>query len=292
MLQEEFCIPIIFFQRPEWDKFPGAVHTYAADTMMPDGKALQQPSTHLLGQNFAKSFNIRFKDKDEKEKVAWQTCYGPAIWRMFSSVVALHGDDKGLVFPFKIAPMQVAIIPIGGTEKEAYGLQKELMEAGIRVIVDASDNTPGWKFNQWEMKGVPIRIELGPKEVKEGRLTLVRRDTGKKTQVNRKAALKSVLTEGGELTKSIISKADNWFAGKISNASSMKELGECLKSGGFVRTELCSVGKDGEACADRIKDRFHAEVRGKRIDVEEKPKGDCVVCGSKAQEVVYVAKQY
>lgn len=182
VMHQIYGIPFISIQRPEWDKFPGAVHTYVADTLMPDGKVLQQPSTHLLGQNFSKGFGIKFKDKDEKEKHPWQTCYGPAIWRMFASVVALHGDDTGLRFPYEIAPVQVMIVPITGMGKEkeikkrCEEIQERLSKEGIRARIDFSDNTPGWKFNQWELKGVPIRIEIGPKELKERKLTLVRRD--------------------------------------------------------------------------------------------------------------------
>jgi prolyl-tRNA synthetase len=295
VMHQEFGIPFIFFRRPEWDKFPGAVHTYAADSLMPDGKALQQPSTHLLGQNFSKSFDITFKDREGGDRHAWQTCYGPAIWRMMSSIVALHGDDKGLKFPFRIAPMQVVIVPIKGVEKEAYKLQKQLMAAGLRVTVDASDSTPGWKFNQWEMKGVPIRVELGPKELKEGAVTIARRDTGEKMKVKETELAKKIPEIGAAITKGLIKAADDWFyKGNVRDAKDMKELESQLKKGGFSRVAFCSDMRDGEGCADRIKDELHAEVRGVRADKEERPASGskCIACGKKAGVVVYVARPY
>ena len=194
VMHQEFGVPFIFMKRPEWDKFAGAVYTFAADSLMPDGKIIQQPSTHLLGQNFAKSFDIMFTDRSGKKKYAWQTCYGPAVSRIIASVIALHGDDRGLRFPFSIAPLQVIIIPINprGEKKVSEfcaDVKEMLFDAGLRVDIDDSDYTPGWKFNQWEMKGVPIRLEIGPREAEAGKATLVRRDTGDKKSVPLKALL-------------------------------------------------------------------------------------------------------
>ncbi len=293
VMHQEFCIPFIFFRRHDGDKFPGAVHTYAADTLMPDGKALQQPSTHMLGQNFSKPFNIKFKDEGGKDRYAWQTCHGPAIWRMLSSVIAIHGDDKGLKFPFKIAPVQVVIVPIGSVEKEAENLRKHLAGEGLRVIIDASGNTPGWKFNQWEMKGVPIRIELGPKELNEGFVTLARRDTAEKIRVPMTDVCSKVVDVGTSITKNLMKQADDWFyKGHMHDANDMKELASNLKKGGFVRVNFCSDMRDGEPCADKIKEELQAEVRGVRADKEERASGKCIACGRKAGVVVYVARQY
>ena len=146
----QFGIPFIYFKRPQWDKFPGAVNTYAADTLMPDGKVIQQPSTHMLGQNFSKPFNIEFEDRDGKKKFAWQTCYGPAISRIFASVIAWHGDNKGLVFPFEIAPVQIVIVPIREHEDKKVGKKcmelKEKLQEKYRVELDSTDKRPGEKF--------------------------------------------------------------------------------------------------------------------------------------------------
>ncbi len=293
VMHQEFGIPFMFFRRPAWDTFPGAVHTYAADTLMPDGRALQQPSTHLLGQNFSKPFNITFKGKSGRDRHAWQTCHGPCIWRMVSSIVAIHGDDKGLRFPFNIAPMQAVIIPIGGAKKEAESLRNHLAAEGLRAMVDASDSTPGWKFNQWEMKGVPIRIELGPKELKEGVVTLARRDMGEKKRVPMKDVCSKILDAGASITKNLIKQADDWFfKDHMHEARDMKELEAGLKKGGFVRAPFCSDARDGEACAGRIQEELHASVRGVRADKDEKAAGKCIACGKKAGAVVYVARQY
>ncbi|RLJ07967.1 MAG: proline--tRNA ligase [Candidatus Aenigmatarchaeota archaeon] len=297
IMHKEFGIPFIFFRRPEWDKFAGAVYTYAADTLMPDGKALQQPSTHLLGQNFAKSFGIKFVDRNEKEKTAWQTCYGPAIWRMFASVIALHGDDKGLVFPFKIAPLQVIIIPIILKGKEKPVLEKckeikEKLQSCFRIDVDFSDNTPGWKFNYWEMKGVPVRIEIGPKEVESEEFVVIRRDTGEKAKVKENQLQKTIEALGKDLTKNLVEKADKWFNGMIHSVKTLDELKEKRNKGGFFRVNFCSADMDGKECAEVLKEKFHLNVRGEMANREEKPEGNCIVCGKPAKVVVYLARQY
>lgn len=298
VMHKVYGIPFLSIQRPEWDKFPGAVHTYVADTIMPDGKILQQPSTHLLGQNFAKGFRIRFKDKDEKEKYPWQTCYGPAIWRMFASVIALHGDDKGLMFPFEIAPAQVIIIPITGLGEDVRvvekcnEIKKTLEAASIRARVDTSDNTPGWKFNQWELRGVPVRIDVGPKELKERSFTLVRRDTGARRKARESELVRIIPNIGKDMTARMRESADAFLRKNIRSASDLKELGTQLDKGGFVRIDFCSMDIEGVPCAEKIKDRFHAEVRGTRFDKSEKPKGRCVVCGKPGTCVAYVGRAY
>ncbi|MBI4020587.1 MAG: proline--tRNA ligase [Candidatus Aenigmarchaeota archaeon] len=296
VMHKEFGIPYMAFERPEWDKFAGAVRTYAADTLMPDGRAVQQPSTHLLGQNFAKPFGIRFRDKDEEEKIPWQTCYGPAIWRMVASIVAVHGDDKGLVFPYKIAPVQAVIVPIFKKENEeevvgkALRIVKELRDSGIRAQADLSDSTPGWKFNEWELKGVPIRLEIGMREVGNGEVTLARRDTNEKKRIKDKDIIESVKNEGDAMTKHLIEKADKWFRSSIREARHVHELD--VKEGGFVKVDFCSIDRAGLACAENIKEKYHLHVRGRRADAEEKPAGNCIVCGKKAGVVVYLARQY
>lgn len=298
VMHQIYGIPFLQLQRPEWDKFPGAVHTYVADTLMPDGKILQQPSTHLLGQNFSKGFRIKFKDKDENEKYPWQTCYGPAIWRMLASIIAMHGDDKGLRFPYEIAPVQVIIIPITGlgeekrVAKKCKEITEKLDKGKIRTRIDLSENTPGWKFNQWEMKGVPIRIEIGPKELKTRSVTLVRRDTGRKQKVLEKNLLKTVERAGKDMSKKLRTEAEGFLRKNIREARDLKELGEQLKKGGFVKIDFCSIDIEGLPCAEKIKDRFHAQIRGKRFDQAEKPKGKCIICGKPATCVVYVGREY
>jgi len=173
VMLDQFAMPFIFFQRPEWDKFPGAVSTYAADSLMPSGKLIQLPSTHLLGDKFSKPFNVKFIDKDGSEKYAYITCYGPAITRIYGAMISIHGDDKGLILPFELAPKHIAIVPIFKAEskdavlKKCDDIRKKLKKYDV-AIDDRIGITPGFKFNHWELKGVPIRIEnLGDARVKE-----------------------------------------------------------------------------------------------------------------------------
>jgi len=297
VMHEIFGIPFFQFQRPEWDKFPGAVHTYAADIIMPDGKILQQPSTHMLGQNFSKAFNIKFKNKNGQEEYAWQTCYGPAIWRIFAAIIAIHGDDKGLIFPWEIAPIQVVIIPIYKSQNKDLVLKRcvEIKDKlkGLEVYIDDRDEyTAGWKFNEWEMKGVPIRLEIGMKEVETNTVTIFRRDEGRKINVSDANISEYVEKVGKELSANLKRRAESFMSNMVRSAKNLKEVREALKKGGFVRVNFCSIDEDGRACAEKIKASLHADVRGKRIDVDEKPEGNCVVCGRKAKVVVYIGKSY
>jgi prolyl-tRNA synthetase len=297
VMHGQFGIPFIPFKRPEWDKFAGTVYTVAADTVMPDGKVLQQPSTHMLGQNFAKPFGIRFVDRNEKEQTAWQTCYGPAISRIMASVIAMHGDDKGLVFPFGIAPVQVMIVPIvkSGQEEKVHAeceSLKSMLEKDFRVRVDYSQNSAGWKFNHWEMRGVPVRLELGPMDMERRQVVLVRRDTGQKQTIPEKEIHPAVKEAGENLTRNLIQKADAWFSTMLHSAKDMRGLEEELQKGGLVCVDFCSRDSEGRKCAEKIKEKLHAEVRGTRADRHEAPKGKCIACGKPAKVVAYVGRQY
>ncbi len=291
------CVPFIFFKRPEWDKFAGAVSTYAADSMMPNGRLIQQPSTHLLGQNFSKPFNVKFTDRDGKEKYAYITCYGPAISRMFASVVAVHGDNKGLRFPFEIAPLQVVVVPIAADKNKAVieaakKLAVELFESGLRVRADLSENSPGDKFYFWEMKGVPLRIELGPKELAENRLTIYRRDTGSRETIPKTKLEDYIKKTSKEISNNLRMQADKKFQGIIKDAKTLEDVRKAAVSGGVARTNFCSDTKASEKCAEVVEKNLGARVCGTRVDRDEKPFGDCVVCGKKATKVVYIGGEY
>ena len=296
ILHKKFGVPFIFFKRPQWDKFAGAVNTYGADAIMPNGKMVQQPSTHLLGQNFSKAFDVKFKDSDGNEKYAYITCYGPCISRMFASVIAMHGDSKGLKFPFEIAPKQIVIVPIAA-QKDKNVMKKaqelaDLLSADYRIELDASEKSPGEKFYYWEMKGVPLRIELGPKEVKEKKLTVYRRDTNKKEAISEKQLLKFVESSAGEITKNLCAQADKYFSGIIKDAKSIDEMKSAIDSGKIARTNFCSTELSGAKCAEAIEKQLGARVRGTRVDKSEKPFGKCAICGKEAKEVVYIANEY
>ncbi|MBI2529518.1 MAG: proline--tRNA ligase [Candidatus Diapherotrites archaeon] len=296
ILHKKFGVPFIFFKRPQWDKFAGAVNTYAADAIMPNGKIVQQPSTHLLEQNFSKAFDVKFRDSDGNEKYAYITCYGPCISRMFASVIAMHGDSKGLKFPFEIAPKQIVIVPIAADKNNAVMKKAQeladLLSANYRVEIDASEKSPGEKFYYWEMKGVPLRIELGPKEVKEKKLTIYRRDTNKKEAVSEKQLLKFVESSAGEITENLCASADKYFSGIIKDAKSLDEIKSAVDSGKIARTNFCSTELGGAKCAETIEKQLGARVRGTRVDKSEKPSGKCAVCGKEAKEVVYIANEY
>lgn len=297
VLHDIYGLPFIFFERPAWDKFPGAQRTFAADVLNPDGKVVQQPSTHLLKQSFAKAFNVKFKDKDEKDKFVWITCYGPAISRIFASVISVHGDDKGLNFPWKIAPVQVVIIPMGTDQRvieEAKKIKSELEEKDISVEIDLSEKRPGEKFFYWEMKGVPLRIDLGNKELDNKELTVYIRSKDKKDKINRKDLISFIEKESVEIDKEIIKKADKLFENNIVDTQNKKELIQVIDSGKIARAGFCSVDLEGEKCAGIIEKEIFASVRGTKLE-KEKPTGKtekCVICGKKAKEVVYIAKSY
>jgi len=290
-----FCLPFIFFERPEWDKFPGAKRTFATDVLNPDGKIVQQPSTHLLNQDFAKAFDVKFVDKNEKEQNVWLTCYGPAVSRIFASVIAIHGDDKGLRFPWKIAPVQVAIVPIGEDKqilKKAEELKELLWSNDISVEVDKSEKSFGEKLYYWEMKGVPLRIELGSKELKEKKLTIFRRDNNQKEKITEDKLMDYISKASIEIDKNLKKEAEGLFKGKIVDVKNKKELKEVIDSGKIARCGFCSMSMKGEKCAEIIEKEIGAQIRGTRLDKEKNDFGKCVICGKKATDVTYAAKQY
>ncbi|MBU0957718.1 MAG: proline--tRNA ligase [Nanoarchaeota archaeon] len=297
VLHDIFGIPFIFFERPDWDKFPGAQRTFAADALNPDGRVIQQPSTHIINENFSKGFKVNYTDKNEKEQLARLTCYGPAISRIFASVVITHGDDKGLKFPWKIAPLQVIIVPIAADKDKnviltAKKLKAQLQENNITVDIDADlTKRPGEKFFYWEMKGVPLRIELGPKEIKEKKLTLYRRDTDKKETISEKDLIKYIEKTSKAIDTNLIKKADEVFKGRIQNAKSKEEIQKLINDGKIARINFCSCKMDGAKCAEVVEKDIGAEVRGTQLK-KEKPTGNCIFCKKKAKEVVYIAKSY
>ena len=294
VLHDIYGLPFIFFERPQWDKFAGAEKTFAADVINPDGKLVQQPSTHLLGQSFSKAFNVRFKDKDGKEKYPHITCYGPAISRIFASVVIVHGDDKGLRFPWKIAPKQVVITTINNEAlilKKAEDIKKQLQEMNIDTLIDSSEKRPGEKFFFWEMKGVPLRIELGKNEIKNKELIIFRRDINKKEKIKEKDLLSYIKKTSKEYDRNLIKNADSLFEGRIVDAKTKEDIQDAIEHNKIARCDFCSIGKEGIKCAEEIEKRFGAEVRGKKL-THEKAHGKCIICNKPAKEVVYIGKSY
>lgn len=295
VLHNIWGIPFIFFERPEWDKFPGASRTFAADVLNPDGKLIQQPSTHMISPSFSKAFDVKFKDSDGKDKYAFITCYGPAISRIFASVIITHGDDNGLKFPWDIAPVQVMIVPIDAKDKKLMKKSEELkkeIEKFASVEIDTSDKRPGEKFHHWEMKGIPIRIDLGLKDLDKKQITIFRRDLDKKDIVPEKQAISKIQSIAKEFTKNLIKKADKILEGKIKPAKNLKEIKQIIKEGAIAQCNFCSVDKSGTNCAEKIEKETGAEVRGTKLDEKGKAKGKCVICSKPAKKIVYIAKAY
>ncbi len=296
VITEKLAIPFLLLQRPEWDKFPGAEQTFAYDTLLPDSRCLQIATTHNLGQKFAKAFDIKYTNEKEQQTHVYQTCFGPGISRMTAAIISVHGDDRGLIMPPNIAPVQAVIIPIliKGKEKDVDKHCKELLDklkkTGLRVQYDSSDKSPGFKFNEWEMKGVPLRIEIGPKDIEAKSVTVVRRDSSQKKQIKEKDVLE-INKMLDEMFEDMKEKAQKDFSARISTCSSMKE-GEKQVEKGFVRCNFCSLNKEGFACGERIEKELGAKVRGVLFSKQEKPFGACIACGSEAKHVVYLAKAY
>ncbi|MDP3987395.1 MAG: proline--tRNA ligase [Nanoarchaeota archaeon] len=296
IMHQKFCIPFLPMKRPEWDKFAGAEYTIGSDSLMPDGKLIQQPSTHLMGQKFSKAFDAKFKNEKGEEEYLWTTAYGPAMSRILVSVIALHGDDNGLIMPFSISPTQIVIVPIYKKEnkekimKYAEEIKEKIKE--FRIEIDSRDfYSPGWKFNKWELKGVPFRIEVGEKEMKSKEVTLFSRDTKKKETISlNKINNLEKYTE--DFDKRLKEKADKLFNSKITNCKTRNELKDAMNQGKVARVEFCSTKSEGLPCAEIIEKEIGADVRGTLANKRETAKGKCIICNKKAEEVVYIGRSY
>lgn len=295
LIENYLAIPVLIGIKSEKEKFPGAMYTAALESLMPDGKALQMGTSHNLGQNFSKAFGIKFLDKAGKQKYVWQTCWAVAS-RLIGAITMVHGDDKGLILPPRIAPHQAVIVPIYYERaerveilKKAKEILSKLEKAGIAAIVDDREGyTPGWKFNEWELKGVPLRIEIGPTDVKERQVVLVRRDTSKKTAVKENKLLQTIDRLLDDIQKTLFSKAKKFLKENIATVKNYEEFKEVIENkGGFVRACWCS----DEKCEERIKEDTGATIRTIPFE-KEKVFSSCVCCGKKADKVVYFAKAY
>jgi len=305
IIHDKIKIPFLYFKRPSWDKFMGADHTYTPDTLMPDGKRNQLASTHDLGQNFSKAYDIKIRKEDEKEHYAWQTCFGPGIWRIMAAIIGIHGDDKGLILPSDMAPVQIVIIPIVFTKNKSDSkkvlqkckeLEKSLKKLDYKVKLDERDETPGFKYNDWELKGVPLRIEVGPKEIKENSVSLVLRTESKRKNVKVSSLKKEIVKSFEKLDKELETRSKAYFKNKTKSSDSLEDLKKIIKKyRGFIKVPFCSVGSEGESCADELKAETEGgHVCGTLYPKEEKVKAvqKCIICGKKAKHIVYIAKSY
>ena len=297
--EKKLLIPFIFLKRPQWDKFLGAEETFTSDTLHPDGRRTQISSTHYLGTNFAKAFNVTFTDKNGKQQHGHQTCFGPGIWRIIAALISIHGDDKGLILPFAIAPIQVVIVPIlfadkpvenKKVEKYIQSIHEQLQKSGIRVFTDMRPLSPGEKYNHWEMKGVPLRIEIGPKEADTQTATIVQRTDRKKVTVKSSAITTEVEKCAAAVDAAISEQAQRSFKNNTRDASAYVDVKKLLKMHrGFVCAPWCSTGMDGKPCAEKLKEETTAHICGTLLHEMPVKNAQCIICKKKAQHNVYIA---
>lgn len=290
MMENYLAIPVVKGQKTEKEKFAGAEATYTIESLMHDGKALQSGTSHNFGDGFAKSFGIQYSDKNSQKQYVHQTSWGVTT-RLIGAIIMVHGDDSGLVLPPRVAPTQVIIVPIAqhkeGVLEKAEELRERISKVA-RVKADTSDKMPGWKFNEWEMKGVPVRVEIGPKDIENNVAVLVRRDTREKEVVS----LDNLETRITELLNEI---HDNLYAKALQNreektfvAKTMEELKEIADTKpGFIKAMWCG----DLACEEAIKEKAGLTSRCMPFEQEEIT-DTCVCCGKKAKSMVYWGKAY
>ncbi len=295
LIENYLAIPVLVGVKSDSEKFAGAQYTTALESIMPDGKALQMGTSHNLGQHFAKVFDIKFIGEDKQEHYVWQTSWGITT-RLIGAMIMVHGDDKGLIMPPKVAPTQVVVVPIPykGAEPAAIAakaneIYEMLTAKGVTAALDdRQEYTPGWKFNHWELKGVPIRIEIGPRDLKQQQVVMVRRDTGQKTPVKEQDILETVPKLLEEIQNCMFSKAQALLKEKISSAQNYEEFKKILEEkGGFIKAAWCGSAD----CEAKIKDETGSTIRVRPFQKEE-PITNCVCCEQKAKEIVYFARSY
>lgn len=287
----QLAVPVLPSKRPDWDKFPGADYTIATDALMPDGKTLQVGTAHHLGDNFAKTFDITYEDETGEQVYAFQTCYGISE-RSIAALISIHGDDKGLVLPPAVAPVQVVIIPIifkkaEGVIEACEDLMNRLQAAGLRVKMDLSDDRPGAKYYRWEMRGVPVRLELGPRDLKNNAAMLARRDTGEKQQVSLDNIVEELSSVLESIHSSLYDRAKFALEERIFDCAGLDEIREKLPLG-IAKVFWCG----SKECGLKIEEEVGAGILGIPTEQSGECSGKCPVCGMDATTQVYVARTY
>lgn len=282
------AIPFVTGKKTELEKFAGAVDTYSIEALMYDGKALQSGTTHYLGQNFSIPFEIAFQDKDSKVKYAYQTSWGVST-RLIGAAIMVHGDDNGLVLPPYLAPIQTVIVPIQSQREEvmeASNKIKELLEKeNIKVHLDDSSKTPGWKFNEYEMKGVPIRIEIGPRDLKENKVTLAIRYSGEKISCQIDEVISTVKKLIPEIHENMYKKALEHVKNNTHTIDDYKEFGNVIEKGGYIKMSIAD-----EEAELKIKEDYGATAR---VILDEPLLTEkCLVSGKKATQTILFARAY
>lgn len=290
LCESVLAIPVIKGQKTEKEKFAGAKFTYTIESLMHDGKALQSGTSHHLGDGFAKAFGIQFTDKEGNLQHVQQTSWGFTT-RIIGAMIMVHGDNRGLVIPPKVAPTQVIIVPVAqhkeGVLDFAYGLKQSLTKIA-RIDIDASDKKPGWKYNEYEMKGVPLRLEVGPKDIENNQVVLVRRDSGEKLIVSIPELETKIVSILEDIQKNLLEKARQHREDRTTVCHNLEELKNSLETKpGFVKAMWCG----DRDCEDKVKDETGATSRCMPFE-QETISQTCVCCGKEAEKLVYWAKAY
>ncbi len=285
-------VPVIVSRRPDWDKFPGADYTIAVDTIMPDGKTLQIGTVHMLGDHFSRTYDITYEDANGDQQYAYQTCYGISE-RSIAAVISVHGDDKGLVLPSAVAPIEVVIVPvIVGTRRDevlsaAAELESELKGAGFTVKLDDRDMRPGAKYYHWEMRGVPLRLEIGPRDIDSNTVVAVTR-TGRKVKLDRRGVVEGISSIFAEFRGELFEAAKQAMADRITVVATLEEAASAVKSGVAV-AHWCG----SQECAEKIEAATDASILGSdiRSDLVTVSDGPCIACGGKGTSTL-IARTY
>ncbi len=289
--EEDLAIPMIKGRKTDKEKFAGAIATYTIEALMHDGKALQSGTSHNFGDGFAHAYDITYTDKDNKLSYVHQTSWGVST-RLIGALIMVHGDDSGLVLPPHVAPIQVMVVPIrqdaNGVADAAEGLRDALQAAGLRANVDLTDKRPGWKFAEAEMRGIPLRIEIGPKDVENGQCVLVRRDTREKVTVAIDEAAGTAATLLEQIQQDMLERAKTHLQNHIFDAHTYDEFKDTVENKpGFIRAMWCG----DEACELKIKEDTTATSRCMPFE-QESISDTCVCCGKPAKKLVYWGKAY
>ena len=292
-VETELAIPVLSGKKTARERFAGALETYAIEALMSDGKALQMGTSHNLGQHFSEVFNIRFEDREQKLRYVWQTSWGVST-RMVGAVIMVHGDDSGLKFPPRIAPTQIVIIPIslGNWKQEvlpkAQELEQKLKQEGWRVKLDDREEfTPGWKFSEYEMRGIPLRIEIGPRDIKNNQAVVVRRDNRTKESVGLDSLQMKIPQILSDIQDAMLAEAQKFQKENTREVDNYEDFKSVLESKrGFIKTFWCG----SQDCEDKIKEETMATIRV--VPLEKEEKGKCVFCQTDACQWVYFARAY
>ena len=292
-VEDKLAIPVITGKKSEKEKFVGAVYTTTMESIMPDGKALQMGTSHFLGQNFSKPFEVKFADKDNVEHFAWQTSWGVS-WRLIGAMIMVHGDDKGLVLPPNVAPMQVVIVPIykndEGKEKvlpKVEEIREKLESKEIRVHVDdRSELSPGYKFNDWELKGVPIRIEVGPKDIEKQSIVIAKRYNREKSSLNF-SEIEKIPKILDEIQESMLNNAKEQAKTNTIDISDYEEFKSKIEEGGFFNAPWCGKLE----CEEKIKEETGADIRVIPFG-SENTNQKCVYCNQQSVSIPIFARGY